>query len=64
MKRTLVTLLLLIATVALYAADQPSFPGGDQALNKYLAENGITEDKKIKQYKRIEIFGEESPCNL
>lgn len=35
-----------------------------QALNKYLAENGITEDKKIKQYKRIEIFGEESPCNL
>ena len=39
MKRTLVTLLLLIATVALYAADKPSFPGGDQALNKYLAEN-------------------------
>ena len=35
-----------------------------QALNKYLAENGINEDKKIKQYKRIEIFGEESPCNL
>ena len=34
-----------------------------QALNKYLAENGITEDKKIKQYKRVEIFGEESPCN-
>lgn len=29
-----------------------------QALNKYLAENGITEDKKVKQYKRVEIFGE------
>lgn len=30
-----------------------------QALNKFLAENGITEDKKVKQYKRVEIFGEE-----
>ena len=29
-----------------------------QALNKYLAENGIIEDKKVKQYKRVEIFGE------
>ena len=32
-----------------------------QALNKYLAENGITEDKKVKQYKRVEIFGESLP---
>lgn len=45
MKRTLVTLLLLIATVALYAADKPSFPGGDQALNKYLAEICITPNR-------------------
>jgi len=29
-----------------------------QALNKYLLENGINEDKKVKQYKRVEIFGE------
>ncbi|MBP5246637.1 MAG: hypothetical protein J6Z31_02115 [Fibrobacter sp.] len=32
-----------------------------QALNKFLTENGITEDKKVKQYKRVEIFGESSP---
>ena len=29
-----------------------------QALNKYLLQNAVTEDKKVKQYKRVEIFGE------
>lgn len=29
-----------------------------QALNKYLVQNAVTEDKKVKQYKRVEIFGE------
>ena len=29
-----------------------------QALNKYLLQNSVTEDKKVKQYKRVEIFGE------
>ncbi|MDD5941941.1 hypothetical protein [Fibrobacter sp.] len=29
-----------------------------QALNKYLLQNAVTEDKKEKQYKRVEIFGE------
>ena len=28
-----------------------------QALNKYLLQNAVTEDKKVKQYKRVEIFG-------
>ena len=27
-----------------------------QALNKYLLQNAVTEDKKVKQYKRVEIF--------
>ncbi len=27
-----------------------------QALNKYLLQNSVTEDKKVKQYKRVEIF--------
>ena len=27
-----------------------------QALNKYLVQNAVTEDKKVKQYKRVEIF--------
>ena len=27
-----------------------------QALNKYLLQNSVTEDKKMKQYKRVEIF--------
>lgn len=39
MKKLLATLLLLLGAVSLYAADQPSFSGGDQALKKYLAEN-------------------------
>lgn len=29
-----------------------------QALNKYLLQNAVTEDKKVKQYKRVELFGE------
>ncbi|MBS7272861.1 hypothetical protein [Fibrobacter sp.] len=29
-----------------------------QALNKYLLQNAVTEDKKVKQYKRVEIFRE------
>ena len=29
-----------------------------QALNKYLLQNAVTEDKTVKQYKRVEIFGE------
>ena len=29
-----------------------------QALNKYLMQNAVTEDKKVKQYKRVELFGE------
>lgn len=29
-----------------------------QALNKYLLQNAVAEDKKVKQYKRVEIFGE------
>ena len=29
-----------------------------QALNKYLLQNAVTEDKKVKQYKRVEIFEE------
>lgn len=39
MKRLLLTLMLLVGAFSLYAADKPSFPGGDQALQKYLAEN-------------------------
>ena len=27
-----------------------------QALNKYLLQNSVTEDKKVKQYKRVELF--------
>ncbi len=27
-----------------------------QALNKYLLQNAVTEDKKVKQYKRVELF--------
>ena len=27
-----------------------------QALNKYLLQNSVTEDKKVKLYKRVEIF--------
>ena len=29
-----------------------------QAVNALLREKAVTEDKKVKQYKRIEIFGE------
>ena len=29
-----------------------------QALNKFLLQNAVTEDKKVKQYKRVELFGE------
>ena len=29
-----------------------------QALNKYLLQNAVTEDKKVKQFKRVEIFRE------
>ena len=29
-----------------------------QALNKYLLQNAVTEDKKVKQYKRVEVFRE------
>ena len=29
-----------------------------QALNALLREKSVTEDKKVKQYKRVEIFGE------
>ena len=29
-----------------------------QALNKYLMQNAVTEDKKVKQYKRVDLFGE------
>ena len=29
-----------------------------QAVNALLREKSVTEDKKVKQYKRIEIFGE------
>lgn len=29
-----------------------------QALNKYLMQNGVTKDKKVKQYKRVEVFGD------
>lgn len=29
-----------------------------QALNKYLLQNAVTEDKKVKQYKRVELFEE------
>ncbi len=27
-----------------------------QALNKYLLQNAVTEDKKVKQFKRVELF--------
>ena len=27
-----------------------------QALNKYLLQNAVAEDKKVKQYKRVELF--------
>ncbi|MBO7511607.1 MAG: hypothetical protein IKP03_10380 [Fibrobacter sp.] len=29
-----------------------------QAVNALLREKAVTEDKKVKQYKRVEIFGE------
>ena len=29
-----------------------------QALNKYLLQNAVTEDKEVKQYKRVEVFRE------
>ena len=29
-----------------------------QAVNALLREKSVTEDKKVKQYKRVEIFGE------
>ena len=29
-----------------------------QAVNAFLREKSVTEDKKVKQYKRVEIFGE------
>ena len=29
-----------------------------QAVNAFLREKAVTEDKKVKQYKRVEIFGE------
>ena len=29
-----------------------------QAVNALLCEKAVTEDKKVKQYKRVEIFGE------
>ena len=29
-----------------------------QALNKYLLQNAVTDDKKVKQYKRVEVFRE------
>lgn len=30
-----------------------------QAVNALLREKSVTEDKKVKQYKRVEIFGDE-----
>ncbi len=30
-----------------------------QAVNALLREKAVTEDKKVKQYKRVEIFGDE-----
>ena len=39
MKRILLTLMLLVGAMALYAADKPTFPGGDEALPNYLSEN-------------------------
>ena len=39
MKRILLTLMLLVGAMALYAADKPTFPGGNEALQKYLSEN-------------------------
>lgn len=30
-----------------------------QAVNSLLREKAVTEDKKVKQYKRVEIFGDE-----
>lgn len=39
MKKILAILFLVLGFTTAYSADKPSFPGGDQALKKYLAEN-------------------------
>lgn len=39
MKKILLTLVLLICAVAAYADGKATFPGGDAALQKYIAEN-------------------------
>lgn len=40
MKKTLLTIACsLLASASLYAADKPEFPGGQSALDKYLADN-------------------------
>lgn len=39
MKRILLALLLLVGAASAYAADKPSFPGGEEALQQYLSTN-------------------------
>lgn len=39
MKKLLLTLLLLVGAATLYAAATPSFPGGKEALDKFITEN-------------------------
>lgn len=39
MKKILLSLMLLGGSMAIYAQSHPSFPGGDEALKKYVAEN-------------------------
>ena len=39
MKKILLTFIFLLGCLSIYADTNPSFPGGEQALNKYLTEN-------------------------
>ena len=39
MKKILLAFIFLLGCLSIYADTNPSFPGGEQALNKYLTEN-------------------------